>query len=194
MNHEVVRGIATILAASVAATLGWTWYYLNHCVTHPDLEGDAEHDDDEPVKMRITRRERLKGLLHVRLREDRVPEERAMTIFIGNQRNWKNAIAKPHSDAVFLNIKQLKEKILGPAIRHPDGLIYAIGRRGRHHHCIRYMSKLGRANLYTTRDQGFITTHGRYVDRIVALRIAKAADQLIRKTPPAHLLFSEDLW
>lgn len=193
MNHDVVRGVVSILAATVAGAAGWTWYYLNHCVCHPDL-GSEDDEEDGILNVKLTRRARLKAFFHWKLREDRVPNERAMVVFIGNARNWKHAVASPSPDSVFLNIKQLKEKILGPAIRHPDGLIYAIGRRGRHHHCIRYMNTLGRAGLSNTHDQGFVTTHGRYVDRFEALGIAQAAGQLIRKTPPPDRLFSEDLW
>lgn len=40
-------------------------------------------------------------------------------------------------------------------------------------------------------DQGFITSHGRYVERPEAARIAFSSDQIEKCTPA---LFSEDLW
>jgi hypothetical protein len=191
MNH-FVSGVLSILAAGATATLGWTGYYLRN-YTHPDLvEIDEEAELDPSVV--ITRRDKLKAQLQWKLREAKVPNERRMRIFIGNARNWRSYLVTNHPDAGIMNMLDIPEKILGPAIRHPDGLIYGIGRRGRHHHCIRYMSTIGRAGIGVVTDQGFVTTHGRYVNRYEGLRIAKAQNQLIRKTPPEYKLFSEDLW
>jgi hypothetical protein len=189
MNHLVV-GIGSIITAGVTATAGWTWYYLNHCVRHPDLEGDDSSDeeiDGIPINVPVRRRDRLRAWLHLSLKEDRVPDMKLL-IYSGNQRNWKRVL-HPLKD-----LKGLQEKILGPAIRHPDGLIYGVGYGGRHHHCIRYMHSLGKAGMANTHDQGFVTTSGRYVDRIEGLAIAQAGRQIVKKTNPATKLFSEDLW
>ena len=43
-------------------------------------------------------------------------------------------------------------------------------------------------------EQGFIDKFGKFHDRSAALKIAKEANQLIRKTPPKNQLFSEDLY
>ncbi len=43
-------------------------------------------------------------------------------------------------------------------------------------------------------DQGFIDNKGMFQSRKEALEIAKAANQLIRKTQPEDELFSEDLY
>lgn len=43
-------------------------------------------------------------------------------------------------------------------------------------------------------DQGFLTSTGRFVERDEALTIAAAAGQIIVKTGPADILFSEDVW
>ena len=45
-------------------------------------------------------------------------------------------------------------------------------------------------------DQGFITSTGRYVERVEALQIALASGQPMIDHPSRHdtLLFSEDLW
>lgn len=91
-----------------------------------------------------------------------------------------------------LQWQHLPEEIWLTAVRHPDGVVYATERPGRHHHCIELMSECARAGGSNCLDQGFVTTHGRYVDRMVALYIAKQAGQLIGE--PSHKLFSEDLW
>jgi len=58
-----------------------------------------------------------------------------------------------------------------------------------HHVCF---GKLARKDAKY--EQGFITSAGRYVDRVEALRIATEAGQLIAKHRPEDLLMSEDLW
>lgn len=42
--------------------------------------------------------------------------------------------------------------------------------------------------------QGFLTSHGRFLDRHQALLVASKQNQLIRKTDPIDRLFSEDLF
>ncbi len=90
--------------------------------------------------------------------------------------------------------REAPERIIHSAIRHPDGTIYSVQSPGRHHHCIGLMARYGTAGTANTRNQGFITNFGRYVDRIEGLAIAIKADQIIRKTGSAHLLFSDDIW
>lgn len=43
-------------------------------------------------------------------------------------------------------------------------------------------------------EQGFIDQWGRFMDRAEALEVAKAANQILIKTPPEDRLFSEDLY
>lgn len=185
--NPIAVGIGSILFAGAVATAGWTWYYLNHCVTHPDLDQAMDDAEHPPMDVKVRRRDRLRVWLQRSLKEDRVPETKLL-IYIGNLRSWKG-ILEPVKD-----IEGMQEKIIGAAIRHPDGLIYGTGYGGRHHHCIRYMASVGKAGLSTTHDQGFMTTAGRYVDRTEGLWIARAAGQIIRKTNPPTKLFSEDLW
>lgn len=85
------------------------------------------------------------------------------------------------------------EMIFAVAIRHPCGFIYAAEQPARHSHVIAMMSEHG-STAPKTRDQGFVTSWGRYVGRKEALVVAQAAGQLIRKTHPPTQLFSEDLW
>jgi hypothetical protein len=89
----------------------------------------------------------------------------------------------------------LKETIIHAAFVHANGLIYSVGRPGRHHHL---MALLDEYNLAGSRgqvvSQGFITSYGRYVDREVGVAVARAADQLIREPSPSDELTSEDVW
>jgi hypothetical protein len=66
----------------------------------------------------------------------------------------------------------------------------------RHGDLIIHMARVGVGGIANTspRYQGFVTTHGRFVDRREALGIAERAKQLVRKTGNAYRLFSEDLW
>lgn len=42
--------------------------------------------------------------------------------------------------------------------------------------------------------QGFLTSTGRFVTRVEAMKIAHRAGQAFREKPRSHELFSEDLW
>lgn len=190
MNPDLVfLWVGSICLAAMATTLAWTYYYLFFAVRHPDLDRTESPDDDIdgiPINVPVRWRDQLRVVFHLSIKEDHVPDTKLL-VYTGNLRNWKRLTHAFH-------LKDIPERILGAAIRHPDGLIYGVGYNGRHHHCIRYMHSLGKAGLATTKDQGFVTSRGRYVDRWEALAIAQSADQLIRKTPPHDRLFSEDLW
>lgn len=41
--------------------------------------------------------------------------------------------------------------------------------------------------------QGFVTANGKFVDRVLALKIAKHYNQIKYKHPPEDMLFSEDI-
>lgn len=43
-------------------------------------------------------------------------------------------------------------------------------------------------------EQGFIDQHGVFMDRVEALRVATEAGQVLCKTGPSNLLFSEDIY
>lgn len=94
----------------------------------------------------------------------------------------------------FAKYRQEDEVIYLVALRHPSGRIYAARRPARHPHVIRLMVEHGDAGLRNTKDQGFVTSWGRYVDRKEACVIARCNEQLIRKDGPQDTLFSEDLW
>lgn len=88
------------------------------------------------------------------------------------------------------------ETVFQAAIR-AEGGIWSIERPGRHDTIFR--QRLFQRGIHTDcygRDQGFLTSHGRYVTRFQAARIAKAAKQPLRDPghPIGKELFSEDLW
>ena len=84
------------------------------------------------------------------------------------------------------------ETIEAAAISH-DGIVYSVPRPGRHHNVCHVMMAQG-LPPETMRLQGFVTSTGRFVDRREAAIIARDAGQLLRKTNPTDLLFSEDVW
>lgn len=94
------------------------------------------------------------------------------------------------------------EKIVGVAnYDHFSGLVWLGLAPLRHHHLFQYMDEYGVdwVRIWYA-EQGFMTSFGRWVDRVEGLRVAKHAKQL--KLNPdgsqkhAHNthLFSEDLW
>lgn len=87
------------------------------------------------------------------------------------------------------------EKIAGAAVLMDGGLIVSLPPPARHHHCMHWAAKIGQKHPIGPDEQGFITNRGRYVGRIPALRIARAAGQIVTEpVTPHHGLFSEDVW
>ena len=105
-----------------------------------------------------------------------------------------------------------KETILCAANHYDDGVHYShsplniksgfviCGRR--HFNCIAIFAKMvgfpydeNGLKLMRTEEQGFITNTNRWVDRLEALEIAKAANQVITGEGNSNIgLFSEDLY
>ena len=96
-----------------------------------------------------------------------------------------------------------RETIATAAVR-ADGVVHTVPRPGRHHTVLNALpNHIGRR---AERDQGFVTSTGRFVDRIEGAAIALAAGQVIgrdsegeRTGPSDHLnwppnLYSEDMW
>ena len=82
------------------------------------------------------------------------------------------------------------ERIVAVAIWQ-DGMTCSVSRPARHHDVIRCMARAG-IQIPIVGTQGFLTSHGRFVNRQQARNIAIAADQGIRQI--GDELFSEDLW
>ena len=77
-----------------------------------------------------------------------------------------------------------------------QGVIFSLPAPNRHHHILHAMHQMGLPNS-SHREQGFLTDEGRYIDRLGALEVAQAADQIISNETtwvPAIGLFTEDLW
>ena len=84
------------------------------------------------------------------------------------------------------------ERIEKVALRQGEAVFSAIGPRGRHGHVIWLLDKCG--IRIPEAEQGFITSAGRFVDRIEGLEIAKEAGQIVQKTGGPNELYSEDMW
>lgn len=83
-----------------------------------------------------------------------------------------------------------REIIVAAAIVQPDGRVLWEYPPARHSTLIA-CSRWRPGNPCPQGAQGFVTSHGRYVDRADAARLAITAGQISR---PALILFSEDLW
>ena len=95
-------------------------------------------------------------------------------------------------------MKDEVERIETAAIVDSKGVVHARPRPARHPHIMEWMSARGiRVKpgiiMADAREQGFVTSAGRFVDRVEGAKIAKAAGQIERlKWPP--YLYTEDLW
>lgn len=91
------------------------------------------------------------------------------------------------------------EKIVSVALQY-DGLIFSLPQPARHCHVMRSMQACGLLKdipgVDMLREQGFLTSLGRYVNRQEGTLIARAAGQLEDriKTGGENTLYSEDLW
>lgn len=90
--------------------------------------------------------------------------------------------------------------IVAAAIMDTEGKIHYMSSPARHHHIIwwmrgRYDELTGMPHHKDFEDdeQGFITNELKFVNRIEAMQIAKAAGQVSNTITEARL-FSEDLW
>lgn len=86
----------------------------------------------------------------------------------------------------------MSETITGVAILTQDGALWSLPSPNRHHHLFALAAFQG--HNPEPGEQGFTTDAGRFVDRVEALAIARAADQPIRKQGNVEKLYSEDLW
>lgn len=89
----------------------------------------------------------------------------------------------------------MTERLTGVALRWEER-VYSLPAPKKHHDLIahaREILELPREACNAT-CQGFVTNTGRFVDRVEALAIAKAAGQVKRDIGRARILFSEDVW
>ena len=85
------------------------------------------------------------------------------------------------------------EAIAGAAILTVRGEIATMAPPARHHHLIFLLAAEGHPPI-GPRSQGFVTTRGRFVDRVEGLAIAEANGQVVKKHPSYDKLYSEDMW
>jgi hypothetical protein len=89
------------------------------------------------------------------------------------------------------------ERIVAAALQY-DGLVFSMPPPARHGQIARSMNGVGIMNVKpdACREQGFLTSLGRYVSREEGCLIAREAGQLANrtKTGAVFTLFSEDLW
>jgi len=81
--------------------------------------------------------------------------------------------------------------IVAAAIQH-KGLTFSLPQPARHHHILHLMAELG-LPIPIQGKQGFMNSHGNFVDRELAAQIAIADGQITELRWPPEL-FSEDLW
>jgi hypothetical protein len=91
------------------------------------------------------------------------------------------------------------ERIHGPALKSPEGDLYADPIPASHWSIAQLVKNLVPDSVNVLRDweQGFLTTDERFVDRKEAYRIAALAGQIVSHVPDpesGRKLFSEDLW
>lgn len=96
----------------------------------------------------------------------------------------------------FRLLRSTQERVDFAAVRTPANIIYAVTRPGRHGTCFAAVEADGQFDELAELAEGFVTSHGRFVNRWEAYRIADEADQLEgrEKTGNMGMLHSEDLW
>lgn len=83
-----------------------------------------------------------------------------------------------------------RERIICAGVQLPSGTL-SLGRR--HAECMGAAIASGEVERVTQDMQGFLTSEGRFVNRIEAMELARDAGQLIGNTTRNYLM-SEDLW
>lgn len=83
--------------------------------------------------------------------------------------------------------------VAAAAIIDDDGTVFSVPPPGRHHDVIALMASQGRP-CPCIRQQGFVLSDGRYVNRKAAKLVAEKAGQLLERASNLDILFSEDVW
>ncbi len=88
-----------------------------------------------------------------------------------------------------------RPKITHVALRF-EGKVWSLPAPNRHHHVIRHI--VGTAGVKYVdcygENQGFLDDKGNYLTREEALVVATEHGQILKKSSPINLLFSEDVW
>lgn len=91
----------------------------------------------------------------------------------------------------------MQERITGVALLSGFSGLHQLPAPNRHFNVIQDMIGRGFGDDALEAEQGFVTSAGRFVDRLTARDIALAAGQITEATRPVPglpELFSEDLW
>lgn len=75
-----------------------------------------------------------------------------------------------------------------------DGVTYSLPKPARHGQVLHSVEDVLGAEKSAFATQGFLTSEGRFVNRVQALQIAHRANQIIKKTGGDRDLYSEDVW
>lgn len=85
------------------------------------------------------------------------------------------------------------ETIVSAAIQDERSIIYSMPKPKRHHDII-YAMVRARIKESDDHKKGFLTSEGRFVDRVEGLEIAEAADQIPGSQAGFTKLYTESLW
>jgi hypothetical protein len=72
--------------------------------------------------------------------------------------------------------------------------MYSLPRPNRHHHIIRLIADEIPGAHITQEWQGFLDDTGKFLGRQEAVKVARRCGQILVKTSPSYMLFSEDIW
>lgn len=92
------------------------------------------------------------------------------------------------------------ETIVGVAIKMHSGSVASLPRPARHLDLLIDLQRCGQREgpapegAHDSAGRGFLTSEGRFVDRMEAASIAIAAGQVTRVAWPSRGLYSEDVW
>ena len=84
-------------------------------------------------------------------------------------------------------------RIVAAALETSDGIVHFLPRPNRHHHLIHALSMCYGEMYLIDGVQGFVTSDGTFINRIMAGTIAIESGQITALQHPPKL-YSEDLW
>ena len=87
----------------------------------------------------------------------------------------------------------MTERIVAAAIQY-EGVTFSLPRPARHAQVMHSLDLLMTVEQMASACQGFLTSDGRFVNRVQARQIAFVAGQKPKTTGNSTHLFSEDLW
>ena len=120
------------------------------------------------------------------MNECSAPTDLTMCIFRMTYRN--TAMTKTTTKRLHPPVER-HGRIAAAAVKDDTGEVYSLPPPFRHHEIMHHFKVLAAPS-----PPGLITAQGERTGRKRALRIARAANQIIRETFPSQGLFSENVW